>query len=334
MRLKANWRNWRVRREEVKSFRPNSDDVEAGDGQPFPAPPQRMQKRRTSQDMYKKYLSKKPKAKLKPKKLNKGMDAVKEHKFFEMPEDERKEIRKTEFPHMLEWSRESGLNRGIVEYANDLNDTERYRFRRLGNYTDMMISKFAEDQCGTDIYPGNEFWDEEALLNRVLTKVPIHICRKDRELEKVILILDTSPSCSEQALLYANIARTVVRHGLVEMYDAPNGYITRKYCPIKNKFIEFMDANSLIENRFAHWEKFNKRHIIFFGDTDGWNIVIKAMENNKVYWFMNIECDELEEYLSLQKVNKLRRMQKVVRKRIYPNIMDTKDFINAVKRLK
>ena len=330
MRLKANWRNWRVRREDVKSFRPNSKDVKAGDGEPSPASPDKNKKRKNS---YKPHYPPR-KGKLKQKKLSKGIDSVKEHKFFEMPKNEQDEIYKTEYPHMLDWSKDSGLNRGIARYANDLNDTEGHRFRRLGNYTDMMISKFAEDQCGTDIFPGNEFWDEDALLNRVLTKVPIHICRKDRELEKVVLILDTSPSCSEQALLYANIARSVVGHGLVEMYDAPNGYITRKYCPIKNKFVEFMDADSLIEDRFARWKKFKNRHIIFFGDTDGWNIVTEAMEINKVYWFMNIECDELDEYLSLLKMNKLMRMPKAVRKRIYTNIMNTKDFINAIKRLK
>jgi hypothetical protein len=329
MRLKANWRNWRVRQEEVESFRSDSPKVEAGDGKPFPAPPQRMKKRNLP-DKYKK----KGKGRLQQNKLNKGISSVKEYKFFEMNRNEMDEIHKTEFPHMLDWSKDSGLNRGIVKYANDLNDTDAHRFRRLGNSTDMMISKFAEDQCGTDIFPGNEFWDEDALLNRVLTKVPIHICRKDRELEKVVLILDTSPSCSEQAMLYANIARSVVGHGLVEMYDAPNGYITRKYCPIKNKFVEFMDADTLIENHFAIWKKFKNRHIIFFGDTDGWDIVIEAIGKNKVHWFMNIECDELDEYLSLLKMNKLMRMPKAVRKRIYTNIMDLNDFINAIKRLK
>jgi len=197
-----------------------------------------------------------------------------------------------------------------------------------------MISKFAEDQCGTDVYPGTEFWDEDALLNRVMTKVPIHICRKDRELEKVILILDTSPSCSRQAMLYANIARSVVGHGLVEMYDAPNGYITRKYCPVKKKFIEFMDSETIITNRFALWEEWKNRHIIFFGDTDGWDIVTNAMKNNTLYWFMNIETEELEEYLDGYKGRKLTRMPSAFRRRIYTNIMNTKDFINAIKRLK
>ena len=208
----------------------------------------------------------------------------------------------------------------MVDIANDMNQgmTQKgRRLRRLGNYTSIMIGKFAEDQCGNDIYPGNEFWDEDALLNRVLTKVPIHICRKDRELDKVILILDTSPSCSDQALLYANIAKSVVGHGLVEMYDAPNAYITRKFCPVKKKFVEFMDADEIVSADFDNWQHWKKRHIIFFGDTDGWSIVHKAMKRNTIHWFMNIDTDDFDSWHTKRREGQLARVGGNVRKRIY-----------------
>ena len=331
MRIKTGWRNWKVsttqKVEWDSQYAPKS-----GNGEPLPDnPPKEKPKPKKRKPL------ESPQGIPKPKLISKDNDEVKEIPFYDMPESDRDLIDRTDYPGMLSWSKESGLNRGMVDIANDMNDVvsrRGNRFRRLGNSVNVMISKFAEDQCGNDIFPGNEFWDEDALLNRVMTKVPIHICRKDRELEKVVLILDTSPSCSEQALLYANIARAVVGQGLVEMYDAPNAYITRKFCPVKKKFVEFMDRDSLLKENIAKWKIFHNRHIIFFGDTDGWRIVYESMQNNKVHWFMNLPGDQWEDYISGSKNYALERLPKQVRQRIYTNIYNTGDFIDAIKRLK
>ena len=336
MRLNTKWRKWSV--SEVESEKSNfhiqqTNKPNLGDDYSSPKEPPKDETRKRKPE-FKKSKLKEPREK---KDVKKGIQEVKEIPFYDMPQDTKDRIYDTDFPNMLDWSRESGLDRGMVKIANDMNDIVSLngnRIKRLGNAVSIMISKFAEDQCGTDIFPGNEFWDEDALLNRVMTKVPIHICRKDRELEKVILILDTSPSCSEQAMMYANIARAVIGHGLVEMYDAPNAYITRKFCPVKKKFVEFMDAETILEQKIARWKHFHNRHIIFFGDTDGWRIVRESMENNTIHWFMNIRGDELDDWLGTAKLESLKLLPSQARKRIINNIFTTDDFINAIKRLK
>ena len=332
MRIDTKWRNWGTHEVPGKPVKSNVPQMESGGGKPPPDnPPEKKRPkklRHKSEDRLKGPLQK--------KETNKHNTKVKEIPFYKMEEKDKHRVYDTRYPSMLDWSKDSGLDRGMVKIANDMNEGihNGMKIRRLGNHVSNMIAKFAEDQCGNDIYPGNEFWDEDALLNRVMTKVPIHICRKDRELDKVILILDTSPSCSQQALLYANIARSVIGHGLVEMYDAPNAYITRKFCPVRKKFVEFMDADTIVDKIVPEWGHFKKRHIIFFGDTDGWRIVTKAMKNNTINWFMNIDGGEFQDYLGISKAEKLQRLPVQCRKRIYTNIYNTKDFIDTIKKLK
>lgn len=98
-------------------------------------------------------------------------------------------------------------------------------------------------------------------------------CRCSREKEAVVVILDTSGSCLEQARFYSRIATAAVASGDVELYDAPNGGIRAARTRHGWQSVEETD-----------W-RFQRRTIIFFGDFDGGDAVIGASLSNKVYWF-------------------------------------------------
>jgi hypothetical protein len=261
------------------------------------------------------------------------VEKVKENKFGNFEYQDRQKIReRTEYVHHLEWSerweREYGVKlRPQVNQASDFNRLiEDYRDRRFSDAVLNMLSKYSEDQLGADVYPGTEFWDMDSLLDRVMTKVPIYNCMKDREYEKVVLILDTSPSCSQQAIWYGKLAKAAASAQLIEMYDGPNAYITRKWDCRKEKFVEFLDFSTIIDEKFSRWKLFNKRHIIFFGDHDGADIVCKAANKNTVHWFCRDQ--EISEWMFEDKP--------YIRKNLitHKKISTKKDFINAIRKLR
>lgn len=253
-------------------------------------------------------------------------------RFRALPEHQRKNIRhRTRYVSHLEWSRYSTINNNQVARAKDLNTIHSLRNRRLEHYVNAMLHKFSEDQMGEDIFPGDEFWDEDALLRRVLSRVPIHTCRKDRELEKVILCLDTSPSCDDYAKIYADISRASAGSDLLEMYDAPNAYITRRYDPKKRRFVEFLEYEEILSQDIANWRTFNKRNIIFFGDFDGIEIVLDAVESNKVFYFCTETYDQFKYCVADHGKKHILHNNNL---KFFPTIKRRQDFINTIKKIK
>tara|TARA_Y100000034_G_scaffold132321_1_gene195039 strand:- start:18268 stop:19368 length:1101 start_codon:yes stop_codon:yes gene_type:complete len=227
----------------------------------------------------------------KPIKKHKKLKKIKELRYRALPQKQREVInQETEYVGHLDWCEHFDASRkrrarGRPNRASDLQMVKNFRDRKFQNAVHLMLSKYSEDQLGADIFPGTEFWDMDALLDRAMSKVPIYNCMKDREYEKVILILDTSPSCAQQAGWYAHMSQAAAGAELVEMYDAPNAYITRKWDPRRERFVEFLEYETILKEEFSRWEKFNRRHIIFFGDHDGADIVANAAKHNTVHWF-------------------------------------------------
>lgn len=156
-------------------------------------------------------------------------------------------------------------------------DLERARRRRLATTFSTVIGKIAEDLSGWPI-PGDDEWDIPALMERRLSHRPLSHCRQSREKESVILILDTSGSCSYQAEFYAAISHIAAQQGDVEMFIAPNASIEGKYTPGKG-WTRIAEYNAGVD-----WQ-FMGRTIIFFGDFDGGDSVVEASRKNKVFWF-------------------------------------------------
>ena len=157
----------------------------------------------------------------------------------------------------------------------------RLQKRRLANALGTIVSKIAEDRAGEPTI-GDDEWNVDELLYRTITRRSINSCKQSRERERIILILDTSPSCAEESRFYMDIAKSSVNLNDLEMYDAPNGHIVKEYNALDRKFIPIGKDKSTI---FSKWEMFVNRTIIFFGDYDGRRIINEASKHNNIYWF-------------------------------------------------
>ena len=175
--------------------------------------------------------------------------------------------------------RRTRINNSTVEKLFEL-DMKVYRKRRLANALSVVVGKVAEDKSGEPTI-GDDEWNIDELLYRTITRRNINSCKQSRERERVILILDTSPSCAEEASFYMDIAKSAVHLNDLEMYDAPNARLVKEYDIHKNKFIPIPSGVGAVMSK---WQLFKNRTIIFFGDYDGARIVSKASKCNSVYW--------------------------------------------------
>ena len=153
--------------------------------------------------------------------------------------------------------------------------------RRLANSLAVAVSKIADDRAGEPTI-GDEYWSVPELLNRVVSKQQLSSCRETREREKIIIILDTSPSCRRQSAFYMDVAKSSCGLNDLEMYDAPNGFIVKEYI---SKLNIFNTIPKDICSVFSEWQMFKNRTIIFFGDYDGHRIVNESVRHNNIYWF-------------------------------------------------
>jgi len=204
------------------------------------------------------------------------------------------------------------------------------RDRRLGVELARTISKLAEDNIGA-YTEGDDYWDCDRLAMRQITKESIFNCKMSREKHNIIIILDSSPSCSRYANFYSKIASQCVQYGDVELYDGPNARLVHIYKPREKSFVTFLTAEDIFNN-VHEWSLFKNRTIIFFGDTDGLYTVLKNTVHNKVYYFytnneeyFHANLEDYKEYGGDCNTKNL--------KPIY-NIKDVDSFMKACKKLK
>ena len=162
------------------------------------------------------------------------------------------------------------------------------------------------------------------LDNRSLTH-----CKSKQELESLILILDSSPSCSEYARTYSQIATVATNHDDIDMYNAPNARIMYKYNARKKEFVQCWTPEDVING--AHkWTYFKNRTILFFGDSDGIRVVKHASLNNTIHWFTPYSTSYAKEII----YNRHHMEVNTKNISIYPNVSDVESFIKAVKHMK
>ena len=159
------------------------------------------------------------------------------------------------------------------------------RNRKLGSTLALLFSKIAEERMGEKII-GSDKWDIEQIMFRRISKKLITNCRYKRERQKVIIMLDSSPSCSRMANLYSQISTEACKYEDVELYDAPNGYAHSKYCLSERKFVSLSDDE--IDLTYL-WSGFEDRTIIYFGDTDALRSIKSAYKTNEVHWFFQAQ---------------------------------------------
>jgi hypothetical protein len=143
-----------------------------------------------------------------------------------------------------------------------------------------MVSKLAEDNADLPS-DGDDEWDLNALVRRRFTGQLPNQCRMSREKRKVVVVLDTSPSCAHQARLFGSIAQIAEELGDCEIFDAPNFGLVSRW-------------------RGGRWENlppeerdwpFRHRVVLAFGDFDGIQHICEASKQrgNRIFWFC---CEE------------------------------------------
>ena len=151
-----------------------------------------------------------------------------------------------------------------------------------------------------------------------------------REKHNIIIILDSSPSCSDYANFYSSIASQCVKYGDIELYDAPNARLVHYYKSREKAFVKFLTKDDIINN-VHKWSMFKNRTIIFFGDFDGFEIAINGTANNKVYYFLTGKKDDFDyEMRNCYGGNSCNTRNL----KVYYNITNIKSFMAACKKLK
>lgn len=194
------------------------------------------------------------------------------------------------------------------------------RINRLATSFARIIYKFGEDHFGADI-EGDDFWCERLLVERVISRKNINHCKKSIDKDRIILMLDTSPSCSSESQFYAIIASIAANLGDIELYDAPNGRIVKAYSKRLKNFEYIYDVQDII-NGAHEWSYLTNRNIILFTDDDSSIIVKKnACRNNII--LMTSPDTRGSYYNDLR--NKITW---------FKNICTPQDLINVAKKLK
>ena len=167
---------------------------------------------------------------------------------------------------------------------------EESKDKRLANTLAIMVSKLAEERSG-DVIIGEDEWDLQELMMRSITKRNIYSCMQSRERENIVLVLDSSPSCQSMSELYAKIALLSVKIGCLDIYLAPNAYVTHK---MNSKSYEYepifdlsKDSSFIICGMDELHNFFKNRVILYFGDWDGEHMISKASQTNEIHWFNN-----------------------------------------------
>lgn len=180
----------------------------------------------------------------------------------------------------------SPLNLGRAHQAFSL---EGHYLRNLATRFARMVSKVAEDSADLPL-AGDDEWDFAELLRRRFTGRMVHQCRMTRERRKVAVVLDTSPSCEQQARLFGAIALIAEELGDCEIFDAPNFLIMAHKTGA--------DWVNLPEEQ-RQWN-FQGRVVLAFGDFDGIDQISLAstVRGNKIYWFC---CEERPQVLEMHR---------------------------------
>ena len=145
------------------------------------------------------------------------------------------------------------------------------RNKRYGTAFANLIAKLAEDNSGSDV-DGDEFWDEQLLTERTVTRYNINKCKKDKIKERIVLMLDTSPSCRQVADFYGLIANIAESYDDIEVYDVPNGRIVHKYSRRYKRFVPAWNLED-ITNGAHEWKYMKNRTVLMFSDSDCTGVV-------------------------------------------------------------
>jgi len=159
----------------------------------------------------------------------------------------------------------------------------------------LVVSKLAEDMSYEET-GGDEFWDAKKIMKRQIDNRPLHHCKKDYEKRRLALLVDTSPSCREEAIFYSRIASGAMLRDDIDIFLAPNGRIDGIFSPKHRRFVR--------SDRKKSWG-LEGRVILYFTDWDGCEQIATHSKESTIYWFDNLSNEEMW-YTSSKQAKRIR----------------------------
>lgn len=201
-----------------------------------------------------------------------------------------------------------------IEFSDYINTNRAQEAFKIHDYHDNVISehvtivlnKIATGSPEKDD-DGMDFYDIDDLVGRTVDKRHINNCKYSNKKKRIKFIVDSSPSCEYYANLYSKLCMGALENGNVDIFKAPNGEIETIVTGDRHNITETPislltegDINPYMTRKkhykdvssmgFSSYDKnytwnFENEIIIFFGDSDGQQIVLNSSIYNKVYWF-------------------------------------------------
>ena len=140
-----------------------------------------------------------------------------------------------------------------------------------------LASKVAEDMSYQRA-PGDEFWDPRKIMRRQIDRRPLQHCKMDYTKRRLALLVDTSPSCRDEAVFYSKIATGALLRDDIDIFLCPNGRIDAHFDPEPMRFVD--------DDRGTEWA-LDGRVVLYFTDWDGSDEIVEHSRDCTLYWFDN-----------------------------------------------
>ena len=149
--------------------------------------------------------------------------------------------------------------------------------RKTATMFAILVSKVAEDMS-YQRKPGDEFWDPRKIMRRQIDNRPLRHCKMDYTKRRLALLVDTSPSCRDEAVFYSKIASGAMLRDDIDIFLCPNGRIDARFDPEPMRFVD--------DDRGADWA-LDGRTVLYFTDWDGADEIVTHSRACNLYWFDN-----------------------------------------------
>jgi len=173
----------------------------------------------------------------------------------------------------------------LQDFAYDINegtaDTDwtpsKQEDHRIAAMFARLVSKVAEDMSYQRT-PGDEFWDPRKIMRRQIDRRPLRHCKMEYTKRRLALLVDTSPSCRDEAVFYSKIATGALLRDDIDIFLCPNGRIDAQFDPEPMRFVD--------DDRGSEWD-LEGRVVLYFTDWDGTDEIVEHSRNCTLYWFDN-----------------------------------------------
>ncbi|MEF8795174.1 MAG: hypothetical protein V5A48_01865 [Salinivenus sp.] len=149
--------------------------------------------------------------------------------------------------------------------------------RKTATMFAILVGKVAEDMSYQRM-PGDEFWDPRKIMRRQIDNRPLRHCKMDYTKRRLALLVDTSPSCRDEAVFYSKIASGAMLRDDIDIFLCPNGRIDARFDPEPMRFVD--------DDRGADWA-LDGRTVLYFTDWDGADEIVTHSRACNLYWFDN-----------------------------------------------